>query len=1146
MKELAQYNNLLSTKLSSLGKKTYWGGLSNSSVALAICELVSNHKKSVLMIAKDLQQAKDWYKDIIFFTEKTSYDIFLFPDWEILPYEKLPPSQKIASDRIKMLSNIIDFKKGIIILTIESLMQYLPPKTHIQKHRFFLSQGQKIDLMDFTNYLISIGYSRVKQILQMGEFVLRGSSFDIQPFGNKKNFRIDLFDDEIESITIIDSKKEAITTNNIYILPTQEIDFSKEGVANFKNNYQNYFKDKNVWFYKTVINGDIPIGVTYFMPLFFTKVNNFFDYLSNELIIFCADGLYDMANKYWQYINDIFKKKQDDTELSPLPPDSVFINPQLLFTRLKTYKQIIFSDKTYSKKTAFNFGITKLADNFYLDNKEKYEYLSQYIKNTENRVLLAVSSLGRKNLVCDKLYVTKKIEDAESWLDFLYSNKKLAIIVSTINYSMQIKNIVIVAEDILFDVGLIKQKKQRQSNKHIDFIEPLSALDSLEIDDPIVHEQHGVGRYLGLKIHTYDNQQKEYLEIQYANNAILSVPITSLYLVSRYSSATAIKAPVHTLGSKKWLNIKEKTQKTIEDMAHKLLGLYAKRQLAKSFSFKPPDNSYQEFVDKFTFKETKDQSLAIEQVIKDMVSDKKMDRLICGDVGFGKTEVALRACFLAVQSKTQVVILVPTTVLCQQHYNVFSERFSDYPIFIEMLSRFQTPSEQIKIIKKLKNNKIDIIIGTHRLLQKDIEFHNLRLIIIDEEHRFGVKDKEKLRHKKVNCDTITMTATPIPRTLSLALESFKDISIIATAPSHRQPIKTIVSQWDKDLIYEACFREIHRGGQVFFLHNNIKTIYAEAETLEKILPQASIRVAHGQMSKNELEVVMKNFYSGQFQILVCTTIIEIGIDIPAANTIIVNRAENYGLAQLHQLRGRVGRSSRLAYAYLIVSSNHYMRGVAGRRIKTIESLQELGSGFLLANYDLEIRGAGEFLGLEQSGKMYEIGFYLYKKLLDKAVDNIKNNTEGSNYLEHNLEIDLGVKCFIPKNYIQDVQKRLYWYQKISQNNSKNEQIELKVEMIDSFGQLPQSVINLFALSELRIFAVNVGVKSIKVRQIGLDIIFYNADKLNMLQLVTCIQKNPDIYKLNKDKWQLIFNKKFTTDINIIAEIFNFLKKISIK
>ncbi len=695
------------------------------------------------------------------------------------------------------------------------------------------------------------------------------------------------------------------------------------------------------------------------------------------------------------------------------------------------------------------------------------------------------------------------------------------------------EKIAIITENNLFGKDAVKQRRRRRA-KHKDFDEAIKSLVEIQLGDPVVHEHYGVGRYLGLKSRSFDGNQQDFLSLEYANGSVLMVPIAALNLISRYSGASSDNAPLHKLGSQQWTKAKRKAAEALYDVAAELLEIYAKRQSQKGFAYPAPNDSYSSFVSSFPFEETPDQLKTMDDVLLDMQSERPMDRLVCGDVGFGKTEIAMRAAFIAVESGKQVAILVPTTLLANQHDQTFNDRFSKFPIVIKSLSRFQNTKEQNEIKSHLNDGKIDIIIGTHKLIQGTIKYHNLGLIIIDEEHRFGVKQKEALKKIRGQSDILTMTATPIPRSLNMALGSLREMSIIATPPAKRTAIQTFVDEWDKNTIKEACSRELHRGGQIFVVHNDIDTIDNMAESLSDLMPNLKVRIAHGQMPSKELEQIMADFYHQRFQLLVCTTIIETGIDIPSANTIIINNAQNFGLAQLHQLRGRVGRSHHKAYAYLIIKSHQSITANARKRLDAIASLEELGAGFMLANHDLEIRGAGDLLGENQSGKISEIGFNLYHDLLKRTIKAIKNNTKFDikDALVEEVEINSGIACIIPDTYLPDVHERLVLYKRIASAANDDELKELKIEMIDRFGLLPDQTNNLFESTSLKIQSKEIGILKINIYDEKLEITLNEKNLIDTSKIINLIQTKPQQFQL-KNQNTLISNETMEADFSRI-------------
>ena len=825
----------------------------------------------------------------------------------------------------------------------------------------------------------------------------------------------------------------------------------------------------------------------------------------------------------------------------------MFLSKEQLFSQIKQRQQLIIgTSKLEEKSGKLNFA-SKLLPPLNIDAQAKHP-LAKFLnfnKKFKGKILIVCESEGRQSVLTDLLN-NHDLEpiNIDHWHTFIQGEQKLYITNADLSDGLLTEDIAVITEVNLFGADVVKQQRRRRA-KHKDFDEAIKSLVEIQVGDPIVHESYGVGRYLGLKTQSFDDLAQDFLMLEYANGSKLMVPMTSLNLISRYSGASADIAPLHKLGTNQWSKAKQKAHEALHDIAAELLEIYAKRQSQTGFAFPEPSDAYSSFVASFPFEETPDQLKTMGEVLADMQSIRPMDRLVCGDVGFGKTEIAMRAAFLAVESGKQVVILVPTTLLANQHLQSFKDRFINYPIEIAALSRFQTPKEQTQIKEKLQSGKIDIVIGTHKLIHGSIKYQDLGLVIIDEEHRFGVKQKEALKKIRGQSDILTMTATPIPRTLNMALGSLRELSIIATPPQGRSAIQTFVNEWDDNTVKEACSRELHRGGQIFVVHNDIDSIDNMAENLQTLIPNVHVRIAHGQMPTRELERIMSDFYHGRFQILVCTTIIETGIDIPNANTIIINNAQNFGLAQLHQLRGRVGRSHHRAYAYLVIKSHQSLSANAKKRLDAIESLEELGAGFMLANHDLEIRGAGDLLGDNQSGKISEIGFNLYHDLLKRTIDAMRAGKKINldDPINHEIEIDTGLGCIIPETYLGDVHERLVLYKRIANAKNNDELKDLQIEMIDRFGLLPDSTKNLFAATRLKLFSEKIGIDKISIYDDKAHLTFSDKTIIEPIKIINLVQKQSKTYQL-KGQNKLIIKQTMPEDIERIEWVENLLKKLN--
>lgn len=1053
----------------------------------------------LLVITPDSLINQTLTEEIRFFNPALT--VMTLPDWETLPYDNFSPHQDIISERLRTLSKLRQLSKGIVLINVSSLMQRLTPRHFIESHVFAIKINDRIHLEQIRQQFIDSGYQAVSQVLAPGEFAVRGSLFDIFPMGSEYPYRIDLLDDEIESIRTFDPETQRTLEkiDHVDLLPAREFPFDTQAIEHFRQQWREHFEGNpsHCPVYETVSHGSIPQGIEYYFPLFFKETHTLFDYLPHPISIIQLDGISTAAEKFHAEIKSRYEQLRHDRLRPILAPKTLFLDPTELFIALKPFEAEKIQHEQY------------VSPDILVDHKssEPLKKLKDYLAGLDNKILFCVESPGRREALL-QLLRTHNISPTpvNTWQEFLSSTEKLCITVAPLEQGTTLpeQNILLIAESALLGEQIVQSRRKKSKTTDLDTV--VKNLAELNIGAPVVHVEHGVGRYLGLEILTIQENTGEYLVLEYANDAKLYVPVSSLNLIHRYSGLDPEHAPLHKLGSDQWDKAKKKAAEKIRDVAAELLALHAQRELRKGFAYSI-DSNYQLFASQFPFEETPDQTQAIQDVIADMNKPKSMDRLICGDVGFGKTEVAMRAAFVAVQAGHQVCVLVPTTLLAQQHYQNFADRLADWPIKVEMLSRFKTSTEQTKILDDLKLGKIDIIIGTHKLLQPEITFKHLGLCIIDEEHRFGVRQKEQLKKLRAEVDILTLTATPIPRTLNMAMSGMRDLSIIGTPPLRRLSIKTFVHVYDKSLIREAIIREIMRGGQVFYLHNDVDTMQAVAEKLRELIPEAKVGIAHGQMRERELEIVMREFYHQHHNVLVCTTIIETGIDIPSANTIIIERADKFGLAQLHQLRGRVGRSHHQAYAFLLTPPHQKITPDAEKRLEAISRLEDLGVGFALATHDLEIRGAGEILGESQSGEMHEIGFSLYMELLERAMKSGVPEPIKS-------DIELQIPAFIPEDYIPDVHARLVLYKRIANCKDQTKLDELNVEFIDRFGLLPEQTKNLFAITALKLNAEQMGIKKITASAKSTRIEFTETPNIDSLKLITLIQTKPLLYKLD--------------------------------
>ncbi|MCU7846266.1 MAG: transcription-repair coupling factor [Candidatus Thiodiazotropha sp. (ex Monitilora ramsayi)] len=1109
------------------GERLQWGQLYGSASALAIANAARIHPGLILVVTIDVQSASRLEQELRFFLHGTGTPVINFPDWETLPYDLFSPLPELISQRLQTLYRLPRMDKGVLVSPVSTLMQRLPPQTFLDANCLMVEKGQLLDIESTRKQLEHSGYQCVSQVLSHGEFAVRGSLIDIYPMGSTTPYRIDLFDDEVDSIRIFEpeTQRSAEKLERIELLPAREFPLDETAIALFRRNYRMQFEGdlQRSLIYQDVSDGKLPSGLEYYLPLFFEQTATLFDYLPENRLLIQLEGTHEQAETFMEEVEARFEARRHDIERPLLPPRQLYLDADELVARLKSGSAIRLSThelppgrvKGYSDSV--NFGTQTLPPvAFQARSQTPAGALNQFISGKELRLLFVAESAGRREMLQSTLRdLGIQPTLLSDWQAFLDNESSIGLCVAPLEQALWLETagIALITETQLYGERVRQERRRRKVSQDPDQI--VRNLTELHIGAPVVHEDHGVGRYQGLQTLEVGGLHTEFLTLEYARGDKLYVPVASLHLISRYAGASPENAPLHRLGGDQWEKTKRKAAKQIRDVAAELLEIYARRAARKGIAFPPPDAEYQAFGASFEFEETPDQQQTIDAVLGDMESPQPMDRVVCGDVGFGKTEVAMRAAFMATQGNKQVAVLVPTTLLAQQHFQNFSDRFADWPVKVESLSRFRTAKQQQSVIDGLADGKIDIVVGTHKLLTAGIDFKNLGLVIIDEEHRFGVRHKEKLKALRSEVDLLTLTATPIPRTLNMAMSGMRDLSIIATPPALRHPVKTFVSQWNDGLIIEACQRELKRGGQIYFLHNEVSTIENMAERLEDLLPGIRLQVAHGQMRERQLEGIMRDFYHQRFSLLVCTTIVESGIDIPTANTIIINRADKLGLAQLHQIRGRVGRSHHRAYAYLVTPPPGSMTSDAKKRLEAIESLEDLGAGFTLATHDLEIRGAGELLGDEQSGQIHEIGFTLYTELLERAVAALKSGRqpELDRPLDHGTEVDLNMPALLPEDYLPDVHSRLVLYKRIASAADDADLRELQVEMIDRFGLLPQSAKNLFEITELKLRAHPLGIRKIEAGPKGARLLFDETPAVDPAKLIALIQSKPHTYRL---------------------------------
>ncbi|MGD9169512.1 MAG: transcription-repair coupling factor [Candidatus Thiodiazotropha sp.] len=1111
----------------ALDERLQWGGLHGCSTALAIANAASAYEGLLLVVTHDMQSATRLERELGFFIDTAHVPVVNFPDWETLPYDLFSPLPELISQRLLTLYRLPQMQRGILVAPVSTLMQRLAPKSFLDAHCLIVERGQRIDLDETRRRLEHAGYQCVSQVFSHGEFAVRGSLLDIYPMGSQLPYRIDLFDDEVDTIRSFDpeSQRSSDKVPGIEMLPAREFPMDEAGITRFRRNYRTRFEGdlQQSLIYQDVSDGRIPSGLEYYLPLFFDQTETLFDYLPQQHMVVELETVREQAASFFTDVEERFEERRHDLERPLLAPDQLYIPADELASRLKQGNSISLSahkvaarSKGYAAVVNFNTQLPPPVA-FQARSKDPANLLRNFLDTKPMRVLFIAEGAGRREMLLATLrdlQIDPKV--VPNWEAFLNSGIKIGLCVAPLEQGLWLEEqgIALITETQLYGERVRQERRRRKVSQDPEQI--VRNLTELHLGAPVVHEDHGVGRYLGLQTLNVGGMETEFLTLEYARGDKLYVPVASLHLISRYAGASPENAPLHRLGGDQWEKTKRKAAKQIRDVAAELLEIYAQRAARQGVAFPAPDDEYQAFAASFEFEETPDQLQTIDAVLRDMVSSQPMDRVVCGDVGFGKTEVAMRAAFTATQGNKQVAVLVPTTLLAQQHYQNFADRFADWPVKVESLSRFRTGKQQQKVIDGLRNGTIDIVVGTHKLLSRDIKFKSLGLVIIDEEHRFGVRHKEKLKALRSEVDLLTLTATPIPRTLNMAMSGMRDLSIIATPPALRHPVKTFVSQWNDSLIVEACQRELKRGGQIYFLHNEVNTIENMAERLESLLPGIRLQVAHGQMRERELEGIMRDFYHQRFSLLVCTTIVESGIDVPSANTMIINRADKLGLAQLHQIRGRVGRSHHRAYAYLLTPPPRSMTADAKKRLEAIESLEDLGAGFTLSTHDLEIRGAGELLGEEQSGQIQEIGFSLYTELLDRAVAALKagRQPELDRPLDHGTEIELNIPALLPEDYLPDVHSRLVLYKRIASAKDETELRDLQVEMIDRFGLLPQATKNLFEITTLKLRAHPLGVRKIEAGPKGARLLFDANPKLDPAKLIGLIQSRPNTYKMD--------------------------------
>ena len=1094
----------------------YWQAPQGSASPLALARLADD--APLMIITADTASAQRMEDDLRFFAK---VPVMPFPDWETLPYDSFSPHQDIVSSRLRTLRSLQQASEGIVIVPINTLMQRLPPTGYIAGQVLTLEVGMTIDREKFRDTLSRAGYRAVETVYEPGEYALRGALIDLFPMGSDAPLRLDLFDNELDTLRHFDpdTQRSEDKVESVELLPAHEYPLTRSAIACFREGFETLFDvdPRQCPLYNDALKAIPSPGLEQYLPLFFEETATLFDHMVEGARVALLPDVFEAAEHHWASIESRYENLGVDPTRPLLPPHKAFVPVPEVFAAIKQSPRVQLVNAEHPHAWLSN---TSPAPSVAVNARAQQPLaaLSRYLKaNAQTRLLFVAESRGRREALEETLApLGLQLPHIDGWEDFLASDHHLAITEGALDAGLAIDEpgIAVITETELY--GEVVRQSRRREKATDDSELAIRHLSELHPGSPVVHHAHGVGRYLGLETIEAGGQAAEFVALEYADGARLYVPVDSLHLISRYAGASDELAPLHKLGSDQWEKARKKAAEKVRDTAAELLDVYARREAREGFACDLPEAEYARFAASFPFEETPDQRAAIEAVIGDMTAPRPMDRVVCGDVGFGKTEVAMRAAFLAVNAGRQVVVLVPTTLLAQQHYDNFRDRFADTAVQIELISRFTGGKSQDKTLERIQEGRADIVIGTHKLLSKSMKLPKMGLLVIDEEHRFGVSQKERLKSLRAEVDILTLTATPIPRTLNMAMSGMRDLSIIATPPAKRLSVKTFVQQRNEPVIKEAILREILRGGQVYVLHNEVKTIETTAEQVRELVPEARVGVAHGQLPERSLERVMSDFYHKRFNVLVCSTIIETGIDVPSANTIVIERADKFGLAQLHQLRGRVGRSHHQAYAYLLTPPPRNMTKDAIKRLEAISEAEDLGAGFTLASHDMEIRGAGELLGDEQSGQIETIGYSLYMQMLDRAVKAIRAgktpNIEAP--LDDGVEIKLNLPALIPDDYLHDVQQRLVMYKRIASAESAAELKELQVELIDRFGLLPAPLKTLLRQTRLRHRAEQLGITRLEAGEQRGRVVFGSGTAVDPMTLVTLIQKDPVHYRLD--------------------------------
>ncbi|MCS6996201.1 MAG: transcription-repair coupling factor [Casimicrobiaceae bacterium] len=1085
-------------------------------------EALAREGRMLVLLTAHAHEAATLAAELAWFAP--SLTVLELPDWETLPYDHFSPHPDLVSERLKALYALLQRRCDVLVVTAATAVQRLCPRSFVGGRSFALRCGQRIEREQLRAQLLAAGYTAVTQVVAHGEFALRGGIFDFFPLGATVPARLEFDDDRIESIRHFDpdTQRTLYPVEALELLPAREFPTDEVGRRRFRERWREHFEGdpSRSAIYRDVSNGLFPGGIECYLPLFFDALETLFDYLPESAVVATVGDLHASLGVFEHETRERYRLLRADEQRPLLAPDALYLPRDALLHELKRYPRYLFPSA--EGQPLPDFAPEEALPPLAVDRSraEPLAALTHYLRQSRERILCVAESPGRAETLRE-LFARHGLpcEPLPDLGAALASSARFAIITGPLARGGRIPghDLAFVTESELYPS--LPRNRERRRSRPSDLDAILRDLAELKVGDPVVHEEHGIGRYRGLATLDLGDGPTEFLELEYAHEARLYVPVANLHLVSRYSGASPEQAPLHTLGSGQWERARRRAAQQARDTAAELLNLYAQRAARQGHRFRIDWNDYAEFAAGFGFEATPDQAAAIQAVLQDMVSHRPMDRLVCGDVGFGKTEVALRAAFVAVMDGRQVAVLTPTTLLAEQHFNTFRDRFAKWPVRIAELSRFRSKKDVASTLAQLAEGSIDIVIGTHRLLEPDVRFRALGLVIIDEEHRFGVRQKERLRQLRAEVDLLTLTATPIPRTLAMSLEGIRDLSVIATAPSKRLAIKTFVAKESDGLIREAILRELKRGGQVYFVHNDIDSIERQRVRLESLVPEARIEVAHGQMGALALERVMREFYQQRIQVLLCSTIIETGIDVPSANTILIHRADRFGLAQLHQLRGRVGRSHHQAYAYLLIPNEEAITADAKKRLEAITQLEELGSGFFLAMHDLEIRGAGELLGERQSGEIQEVGFSLFSAMLEQAVASLKAGREPD--LDEPLgvitEVNLHTPARLPEAYCPGIHERLVLYKRLA-NCTQLEQLEaLKEELIDRFGPLPPEAETLLAAHELRILGRRAGVKKIDAAPERSVITFGPHPPFDTARLIALVQRDARMRFAGQDR-----------------------------